>query len=127
MNIVVIDPEARTIRLQPFPSFGAARRLLEEPVAVTDLTETHMLVHQPFACSVKASFFFSRRLEQHYAGKAFVVGATVDRRPTYCGPGVMAALKKDILFLGGVEQAKKTLASMVKFDVGTLGTSTTTH
>lgn len=127
MNIVVIDPEARTIRLQLFSSFGAAKQLLEEPIAVTDLTETHMLVHQPFACCEKASFFFSRRLEQHYAGRAYVVGATVDRRPTSCGPGILNALGKDILFLGDAEQAKKTMTSLAKFEAGTLTAGTTAH
>jgi hypothetical protein len=110
------------------PSFRAAQRhLLSEPCALVSLTDTQALVYQPFACTGASKFFFSRRLEQHYAGRAIVVGTAVDGHPVSCGKGVLEAMKRDVLFLGDVEQAKRTMSGMAKFAAGTVEAHKTTQ
>lgn len=123
MNIVVIDPDTRTVRATTVQSMEAARRLFlngSDPCSAVPITETQMLMYQPFACTGGSRFFFSRKLEQHFAGTALVVGSNVDGGPISCGRGMVEAMKRDVLFLGDVEQAKKTMANMVKFTLGAI-------
>jgi hypothetical protein len=121
VNIIVIDPTTKRISAQVAESYEAIRHcLLNEDCAVVHLSDTQLLLYQPFACANGSHFFFSRKMEQHYAGVAVVAGASVDGYPVSVGRGMLQALQNDILFLGDVEQAKRTLSKLAKFSVGTL-------
>ena len=123
MNIVVIDPDTRTVRAAIVTSMEIAKNLYLgscDPCSAVPITETQMLMYQPFACSGGSRFFFSRKLEQHFAGSAIVVGSNVGGGALSCGRGMVEAMKRDVLFLGDVEQAKKTMANMVKFTIGAM-------
>lgn len=121
MNIIVIDPTTKRIETRLVPSYAVLKeQVLGGTIGATYISDTQMLLYQPFISGPDARYFFSHKLEQHYAGVAAVVGATVDGHPMSVGRGMLEAMKEDILFLGNVEQAKNTVTRMAKFGAGTM-------
>lgn len=127
MNIVLIDPDKREIRPALVPSFIAAKQeFLTEPCAAVYISDTHLLFYQPFAIE-PANFFYSQKMEQHYAGKAFITKASLDGSPLSCGLGVLTAMQRDVVFLGNKTEAREKMKNMVRFVAGSMKAHPTTH
>ena len=119
MNIIVIDPAAKTINRTDVPTPAMAAGLhLGWPYCADDLTDDHSFMWSPLAVLDRgASFFWSRRLGDFFAGRALLFGLTVDGELTDTGHGMENALAEDLTFLGDLENTKRLIPELCKAGV----------
>lgn len=116
MKFVVIDPLRRVITQSEARDARTAAVLhLSWPYAADEITDDHSFVYSPLARLVpQASFFWSKRLGDVFAGRALVFGLTVDGVLTYADRGMENALAEDVAFLGDAEATRRHVIELCK-------------